>query len=70
MHGQHYEAVRAEAQRIANDTGRTMGVSKLKEYGLTWVYSVKYVPAEKFRSGRELRCEIVYPETIRKELKP
>ena len=57
-----YLVARAEAQTRANATGRDIGL-EANDLFKTW--SSFMLPAEKFRTGHELRCEVVRSEVIR-----
>lgn len=50
------------ARDLATQCQRDAGLEKAKEFNRT-VFSVFLLPAPAFRTGRELRCEIVTPNT-------
>ena len=50
----------AAAVHLARTLGREVGILKAKEYNAT-VYQVLHLPGPAFRSGFELRCEVVSP---------
>jgi hypothetical protein len=50
------------ARDLATQCKRDAGIEKAKEFNRT-VFSVFLLPAPAFRTGRELRCETVAPET-------
>lgn len=57
-----YEAAHSYAAQLAATHSRDMGLSKQREFGST-VFVVFMLPAESFRTGRELTCEVVRPGT-------
>lgn len=57
-----YEDAFREAQKLADQCGREMGLEKANEYGRT-VFSIKHLPNPGNRYGWELRCEVVTPTT-------
>lgn len=58
-----YKARRADAQRKANETGMDHG---LEANDLFKEYHVFMLPGRQYRSGHELRCEVVHPEDLSK----
>lgn len=58
-----YETVRAEAQKIANETGMDRGIER-NAFGFTHFG----LPRRENRYGHELRCEVV--STERNNAKP
>lgn len=55
-----YKEAQQYAQEEANAQGRDLGIEK----GTAWdrgKFNVIGLPAERFRSGHELRCEVVRP---------
>ena len=57
----NYEEARAEAQNRANATGLDHGVEQNK---LFKHWSIFTLPQKRFRSGHELRCEVVMCERL------
>lgn len=57
-----YLQVRAEAQRLANEGNRTMGIERCRELDGQTVYQVRYLPGPGYRFGHDLRMEAVEPE--------
>ena len=57
-----YLQVRAEAQRLANEGSRTMGIERCRELDGQTVYQVRYLPGPGYRFGHDLRMERVEPE--------
>lgn len=57
-----YLQVRAEAQRLANEGNRTMGIERCRELDGQTVYQVRYLPGPGYRFGHDLRMERVEPE--------
>ena len=57
-----YLQVRAEAQRLANEGNRTMGIERCRELDGQTVYQVRYLPGPGHRFGHDLRMEAVEPE--------
>lgn len=58
-----YKPALAEAQRWANQSGLDLGLERrpgVGGYGKG--YKIFFLPAERFRQGYELRCEVVRPE--------
>jgi hypothetical protein len=60
----NYREVRAEAQRLSNETGRDYGVEKLGGR-----YRHFMLPEKRFRAGHELRCEVVMCDSDTRMLK-
>lgn len=58
-----YAAVRAEAQRKANEMGHDVGIERNALYG---GYRSFMLPRRENRAGHELRCEVVQPENLAK----
>ena len=57
-----YLQVRAEAQRLANEGSRTMGIERCRELDGQTVFQVRYLPGPEHRFGHDLRMERVEPE--------
>lgn len=57
----NYQKIRAEAQARANRTGVDHGVEKLNGK-----FRYFMLPGKRFRTGHELRCEVVHPEDLSK----
>lgn len=58
-----YVAVRADAQRKANEMGHDFGIERNSLYG---GYRSFMLPRRENRTGHELRCEVVQPESMAK----
>ena len=56
-----YHECRKDAQRSANESGREYGLEKNSLFGYYRFFSL---PGKKFRSGFELRCEVVSPDIL------
>ncbi len=56
----NYQSARTLAQEKANRTGRDYGVEKFPN----GEFSLVPLPEKRNRYGRELRCEVVYPENL------
>jgi len=59
-----YLEARAIAQARANTTGREIGL-EANDLFRTW--NSFLLPAPEYRSGHELRCEVVRPERLKTE---
>ena len=57
-----YRDALSYARSLATQCARDTGIEKTKEFTRT-VFLVCLLPAPAFRTGRELRCEIVTPNT-------
>jgi len=58
----HYHQALSHARELATTCARDVGILKAQEFYLT-VYLVFLLPAPEHRTGRELICEIVEPNT-------
>jgi len=58
----NYTDAITHARSLATQCQRDTGIEKTKEFNRT-VFSVFLLPAPAFRTGRELRCETVSPNT-------
>lgn len=57
----NYETALAHAQDIANISGLTLGIEKIREFG-TLLYCVRFIPkAVENRFGCDATCEAVLP---------
>lgn len=56
-----YRALRAEAQRKANETGFDYGIEP-NDLFHTW--RMFLLPKKQYRTGHELRCEVISPENL------
>jgi len=56
---------RAYAQSRANETGLSVGIERMIEFGVIG-FNVRFIPAVGLRFGLDLRCEAVEPTVRRK----
>jgi hypothetical protein len=58
-----YADARRHAQDKANALGLNVGIERTREFGKDG-YCVRILPGADRRSGSELRCEVVTPESV------
>jgi hypothetical protein len=56
-----WKAAHTAAVNLARQSGKEVGIERMQQFGKT-VFLVHRLPAEQFRQGFELRCEIVRPD--------